>query len=178
MTVKIALKMSPTMKGSRRRRAILDCCICMGNRGFFSYLRINFSLTSVSKRPETELLLRWLPRHAVVARNMPTRRQSRLYPDVAGRRWRWKWHAQDPDEIDEDTPFYEDVIAGFHGAYAVNHPVQGSSAEVMQIALTRLDQALVTNLSRSSQRCTTKRCCWCRTMLNPWNASAPLPSGK
>ena len=31
---------------------------------------------------------------------------------------------------------------GFRGAYAVNHPVQGSSAEVMQIALTRLDQAL------------------------------------
>ena len=26
--------------------------------------------------------------------------------------------------------------------YAVNHPVQGSSAEVMQIALTRLDRAL------------------------------------
>ena len=39
-------------------------------------------------------------------------------------------------------PFYEDVIVGFHGAYAVNHPVQGSCAEVMQIALTRLDQAL------------------------------------
>jgi DNA polymerase I-like protein with 3'-5' exonuclease and polymerase domains len=34
------------------------------------------------------------------------------------------------------------VIIGFHGAYAVNHPVQGSSAEVMQIALTRLNQTL------------------------------------
>ena len=34
------------------------------------------------------------------------------------------------------------MIVGFRGAYAVNHPVQGSSAEVMQIALTRLDQAL------------------------------------
>jgi hypothetical protein len=42
----------------------------------------------------------------------------------------------------EDTPFYEDVIIGFRGVYAVNHPVQGSSAEVMQIALTRLDRAL------------------------------------
>jgi DNA polymerase I-like protein with 3'-5' exonuclease and polymerase domains len=61
---------------------------------------------------------------------------------VAGRRWRWKWRAQDPEDVDEDTPFYEDAIVGFRGAYAVNHPVQGSSAEVMQIALTRLDQAL------------------------------------
>jgi DNA polymerase family A len=34
------------------------------------------------------------------------------------------------------------VIVGFRGVYAVNHPVQGSSAEVMQIALTRLDRAL------------------------------------
>ena len=34
------------------------------------------------------------------------------------------------------------MIIGFQGAYAVNHPVQGSSAEVMQIALTRLDQSL------------------------------------
>lgn len=34
------------------------------------------------------------------------------------------------------------MIIGFSGSYAVNHPVQGSSAEVMQIALTRLDRAL------------------------------------
>ena len=61
---------------------------------------------------------------------------------VAGRRWRWKWQAQDPEDVDEDAPFYTDVISGFRGAYAVNHPVQGSSAEVMQIALTRLDRAL------------------------------------
>jgi DNA polymerase I-like protein with 3'-5' exonuclease and polymerase domains len=30
----------------------------------------------------------------------------------------------------------------FNGSYAVNHPVQGSCAEVMQIALARLDKAL------------------------------------
>jgi DNA polymerase family A/3'-5' exonuclease len=60
----------------------------------------------------------------------------------SGRRWRWKWLAQNPEDVDEDTPFYEDAIVGFRGSYAVNHPVQGSSAEVMQIALTRLDQAL------------------------------------
>ena len=69
-------------------------------------------------------------------------RQQGYTQTVAGRRWRWKWRAQNPDDVDADTPFYEDVIIGFRGSYAVNHPVQGSSAEVMQIALTRLDRAL------------------------------------
>ena len=69
-------------------------------------------------------------------------RQQGYTQTVAGRRWRWKWRAPDPADIDEDTPFYEDVIVGFSGSYAVNHPVQGSSAEVMQIALTRLYKAL------------------------------------
>jgi hypothetical protein len=50
--------------------------------------------------------------------------------------------AQDPEDLDEDEPFYADKLIGFNGAYAVNHPVQGSSAEVMMIALTRLDRAL------------------------------------
>ena len=39
-------------------------------------------------------------------------------------------------------PFFDDVVSGFNGAYSVNHPVQGSSAEVMQIALSRVYQAL------------------------------------
>ena len=69
-------------------------------------------------------------------------REQGFTQTVAGRRWRWKWKAQNLDDVDEKTPFYEDAIVGFHGAYAVNHPVQGSCAEVMQIALTRLDQAL------------------------------------
>jgi DNA polymerase I-like protein with 3'-5' exonuclease and polymerase domains len=69
-------------------------------------------------------------------------REQGFTQTVAGRRWRWRWQAQDPEDIDEDAPFYADIISGFGGAYAVNHPVQGSSAEVMQIALTRLDQAL------------------------------------
>jgi DNA polymerase family A len=50
--------------------------------------------------------------------------------------------AQEPEDLDEDAPFYADKLIGFRGSYAVNHPVQGSSAEVMMIALTRLDRAL------------------------------------
>ncbi len=54
----------------------------------------------------------------------------------------WKWQAQNPEDLDEDAPFYGDQVTGFRGAYAVNHPVQGSCAEVMMIALTRLGRAL------------------------------------
>ena len=117
----------------------------MGNRGFYRYLRVNFVPDITFERacelrrlffaayPDMEQWQREYSRHA---------REQGFTQTVAGRRWRWKWRAQNPDDVDEETPFYEDVIVGFHGTYAVNHPVQGSSAEVMQIALTRLDQAL------------------------------------
>jgi DNA polymerase I-like protein with 3'-5' exonuclease and polymerase domains len=39
-------------------------------------------------------------------------------------------------------PFYADRLIGFDGTYALNHAVQGSSAEVMMIALTLLDKAI------------------------------------
>ncbi len=39
---------------------------------------------------------------------------------VAGRRWHWKWQAQNPDDLDEDAPFYADRLVGFRGTYAVN----------------------------------------------------------
>jgi hypothetical protein len=60
----------------------------------------------------------------------------------AGRRWRWKWQAQEPEDLDEDAPFYADKLIGLRSAYAVNHPVQGSSAEVVMIAIARLDKVL------------------------------------
>jgi DNA polymerase-1 len=117
----------------------------MGNKGFYNYLRVNF-VPDITFERACELkalffagypdMAQWQSEYA-----RHTREQG-YTQTVAGRRWRWKWRAPNPDDVDEDTPFYEDVIIGFHGAYAVNHPVQGSSAEVMQIALTRLDQAL------------------------------------
>ena len=117
----------------------------MGNRGFYRYLRINF-VPDITFEEACDLRARffagypdmeqWQTEYARHAR------QQGYTQTVAGRRWRWKWRAPDPADIDEDTPFYEDVIVGFSGSYAVNHPVQGSSAEVMQIALTRLYKAL------------------------------------
>ena len=117
----------------------------MGNRGFYNYLRVNF-VPDITFEEACELKARFFAGYPDMARWQDeyarhTREQG-YTQTVAGRRWRWKWRAQNPEDVDEDTPFYEDVIIGFRGAYAVNHPVQGSSAEVMQIALTRLDQAL------------------------------------
>jgi DNA polymerase I len=117
----------------------------MGNSGFYSYLRANF-VPDITFKQACELkaqffagypdLARWQEEYSRHARDQG------YTQTVAGRRWRWRWQAQDPEDVDEDAPFYTDEISGFRGAYAVNHPVQGSCAEVMQIALTRLDQAL------------------------------------
>jgi DNA polymerase-1 len=117
----------------------------MGNNGFYNYLRVNFA-PDITFEGACELKARFFAGYPDVARWQSeyarhTRAQG-YTQTVAGRRWRWKWRAQNPEDVDEETPFYEDAIIGFRGAYAVNHPVQGSSAEVMQIALPRLDQAL------------------------------------
>jgi DNA polymerase-1 len=117
----------------------------MGNRGFYNYLRVNFvpNITFEEACELKEKFFAGYPDMASWQKEYARHTREQGYTQtVAGRRWRWKWGAQNPDAIDEDTPFYEDMIVGFRGSYAVNHPVQGSSAEVMQIALTRLDQAL------------------------------------
>ena len=117
----------------------------MGNRGFHRYLRVNF-VPDITFEEACELKVRFFEGYPDMARWQKeyarhTREQG-YTQTVAGRRWRWKWHAPDPEDVDENVPFYEDAIVGFRGSYAINHPVQGSSAEVMQIALTRMDQAL------------------------------------
>jgi DNA polymerase-1 len=117
----------------------------MGNAGFYRYLRVNF-MPDVTFETACELRTRFFDCYPDIARWQTeyakhTREQG-FTQTVAGRRWRWKWKAKNPDDVDEDNPFYQDIISGFRGVNAVNHPVQGSSAEVMQIALPRLDQAL------------------------------------
>jgi DNA polymerase I-like protein with 3'-5' exonuclease and polymerase domains len=117
----------------------------MGDNAFYNYLRANF-VPDISFEEACELKARFFAGYPDLARWQDeyaryTREQG-YTQTVAGRRWRWKWRARDPEDVDEDTSFYADEISGFRGAYAVNHPVQGSCAEVMQIALTRLDQAL------------------------------------
>ena len=127
----------------------------MGDNGFYNYLRANF-VPDITFEAACELrrnffagypdMARWQDEYA-----RQTREQG-YTQTVAGRRWRWKWQAQDPEDIDEDAPFYADIISGFSGAYAVNHPVQGSSAEVMQIALPGSIKRFATNRSRYCNR--------------------------
>lgn len=117
----------------------------MGNTTFYHYLRADF-VSDITFEKACELRARFFACYPDMARwqNEYARhtREQGYTQTVAGRRWRWEWRAQNPEDVDEDEPFYDDTISGFNGAYAVNHPVQGSSAEVMQIALTRLDRAL------------------------------------
>ena len=116
----------------------------MGNDGFFDYLRANF-VPNITYSEAWELRARFFVAYPDMARwQVDYARLSRelgYTQTVAGRRWKWAWKA-DPLNVDEDEPFYVDRLIGFNGSYAVNHPVQGSCAEVMQIALTRLDRAL------------------------------------
>jgi DNA polymerase-1 len=117
----------------------------MGDRGFYNYLRAGFQ-PDITYAEACDLRARFFECYPDMARWQDEyARQSRqqVYTQtVVGRRWRWGWEAHEPEELDEDAPFYADKLIGFHGAYAVNHPVQGSCAEVMMIALTRLDKAL------------------------------------
>jgi DNA polymerase I len=117
----------------------------MGENGFYNYVRANF-LPDVTFEEACDLrakffagypdMARWQDEYACACR------EQGYTQTVAGRRWRWRWQAQEPEDLDEDAPFYSDKVIGFRGSYAINHPVQGSSAEVMMIALTRLDKAL------------------------------------
>jgi len=117
----------------------------MGNKGFFNYLRTNF-MPDVSFEEACALRSRFFNGYPDLAHwqdrfSQQSKRDGFTYT-AAGRRWRWKWDALPADDLDEDMPFYRDKLIGFDGAYAVNHPVQGSSAEIMMRALTLIDEAL------------------------------------
>ncbi len=117
----------------------------MGDWGFYNYLRANF-MPDVTFEEACDLRAKFFAAYPDMAQWQDEYaracRQQGYTQTVAGRRWQWKWQAQNPEDLDEDAPFYGDQVTGFRGAYAVNHPVQGSCAEVMMIAQTRLDKAL------------------------------------
>jgi DNA polymerase I len=117
----------------------------MGNRSFYNYIRAGYQ-PNITYAEACDLRARFfegLPDLAAWQDEYSRHsRQQGFTETLCGRRWRWKWRALAADELDEDAAFYADKLIGFNGAYAVNHPVQGSSAEVMMIALTRLDKVL------------------------------------
>ena len=117
----------------------------MGNRGFYNYLRAGYQ-PNITYEEACNLRARFFEGYPDLAAWQDDyswcSRQQGFTETMCGRRWRWAWRAQAADDLDEDEDFYGDKLIGFNGAYAINHPVQGSSAEVMMIALTRLDKAL------------------------------------
>ncbi len=117
----------------------------MGNRGFYNYMRAGYQ-PNITYEEACNLRARFFegyPDLAAWQDDYSRRsRQQGFNETMCGRRWRWAWQAQAADDLDEDADFYGDKLIGFNGAYAINHPVQGSSAEVMMIALTRLDKVL------------------------------------
>ena len=117
----------------------------MGNLGFFNYVRAGFKpdITFDEARelrakffagyPDMEL---WQREYSDISRDQG------FTSTVGGRRWKWEWGAKSEDELDPDMPFYEDALEGFNGAIAVNFPVQGTAAEIMQDALCRIHIAI------------------------------------
>ncbi|MSX12601.1 MAG: hypothetical protein F2811_08730, partial [Actinobacteria bacterium] len=117
----------------------------MGARGFFNYLRTSFepdiTYEEASRRRDLFFagypdLARWQDEYSRHSR------ECGFTSTIAGRRWHWEWNAKSEEDVDPDAPFYEDQLAGFNGALAVNLPIQGSCAEVMMLALARLHTVL------------------------------------
>ena len=115
----------------------------MGNRGFYNYMRAGYQ-PNITYEEACNLRARFFEGYPDLAAWQDDysrhSRQQGYTETMCGRRWRWVWRAQAADDLDEDEDFYSDKLIGFNGAYAINHPVQGSSAEVMMIALTRSRQ--------------------------------------
>jgi DNA polymerase I len=59
-----------------------------------------------------------------------------------GRPWYWRWRALEPDAVPDDVPFREDLIEGFSKPLCLNLRVQGSAAELMQLAIVYAHRAL------------------------------------
>jgi hypothetical protein len=59
-----------------------------------------------------------------------------------GRRWHWSWRAMDPETLPEDIPFRDDLLIGFSKPLSLNFPIQGSTSEIMLLALVNTHRAL------------------------------------
>jgi hypothetical protein len=95
----------------------------MGDDGFYNYLRANF-VPDISFEEACELKAQFFAGYPDMARWQDeyarhTREQG-YTQTVAGGRWRWKWQAQEPEDVDENAPFYADTISGFRGAISAD----------------------------------------------------------
>lgn len=72
-------------------------------------------------------------------------RKQGFVSTVGGRRWRWEWRAKSWDDPSLDDLWewqLPDALSGFTRNYALNHPIQGTCAEIMWLALAYCDRSL------------------------------------
>ncbi|WP_254451544.1 DNA polymerase [Ruegeria sp. HKCCA5763] len=75
-------------------------------------------------------------------------RQTRRGGDVStigGRRWLFRWRSRTPDDkgFDELEDWQvDDWLDGYERNFALNHPVQGTAAEIIGVALVYVGEAL------------------------------------
>ena len=117
----------------------------MGNRGFYNYLRAGYQ-PDITFEEACDLRAQFFEGYPDLAagrtttldaagnKASPRHVRSALALGMAGAGPRTIWTKMKPSTATSSS--------GFNGAYAINHPVQGSSAEVMMIALTQLDKVL------------------------------------
>jgi DNA polymerase-1 len=78
-------------------------------------------------------------------------RASGYVQTAAGRRWYFEWRAKDWDDSaldDLEEWQLEDAVRGYERNFALNMPIQGSAAEVMQLAIAHADRALRDHAAR------------------------------
>ena len=117
----------------------------MSRRGFFHYVRSEYQPNITEEEADAlfEGTFEAYPELAEWHYQQERACRRAGYVDTPlGRRWHWRWRAKEPDELDPEELFFEDKLSGFQRNYSFNHPVQGGCAEVMLLAMARVDRAL------------------------------------
>jgi DNA polymerase I-like protein with 3'-5' exonuclease and polymerase domains len=119
-----------------------------GARGFMIYAKVQYGLDMTLDEAE-DIIYRFRETYLDIAawqdRQTGRARTQGHVMTVGGRTWHFDWgaHSWDDPKIDELEDWQvDDFVAGFERNFALNLPVQGSAAEVMQLALAHVDKAL------------------------------------
>jgi DNA polymerase-1 len=144
-----------TLEKAERKRARNMAKACnfgliygSGPKGFATYARMAFGIDMTPEKA-AEFIDIWRETYpGIVAWQENQRWQTKedgYVATIGGRRWYWEWRAKewdDPKLDDLEDWQVEDAVSGFSYTYACNHPIQGTCAEVMQVALAYLDKRL------------------------------------
>jgi DNA polymerase-1 len=119
-----------------------------GARGFATYLKTAYGVEKTIEEAQ-ELIDIFFDTYPGIkewhnAQERRTRKEGYV-STLGGRRWFWHWRAKDWDDpaLDNLADWQlDDAVAGFERNLSFNHPIQGTTAEIMAVALAYIDQAL------------------------------------